>query len=137
MKINFCQIPFCRNRDFINKNLDVIQLPKNTIVVHASFSKFHGICLDSAGRVYSWGVQSNQKGRLGYPAPPAVLNPKRIVFPEAVKISYVATSDNHSVLISDNGRAYVFGSNSHGQLGLGGDTQFAGKTLKFLTPTRL
>ncbi|CBY34800.1 unnamed protein product [Oikopleura dioica] len=115
----------CCNLGFYkHKFSDVIQLPKNTVVVHASFSKFHGICLDSAGRVYSWGVQSNQKGRLGYAAPPAVLNPKRIVFPEAVKISYVATSDNHSVLISDNGRAYVFGSNSHGQLGLGGDTQF-------------
>ena len=98
-----------------------VQLPSNGIVTHCSFSKYHGMCLDLYGNVYSWGLQSNQPGRLGYPEPSVVLTPKRVIFPESsllLKIGCISTSDNHSVFISTNGKVFVVGSNIHSQLGL-------------------
>ena len=66
-------------------------------------------------------VKSNQVGRLGYAKPSVVLKPQKVQFPDSVKISFISTSDNHTVFISKNGRAYVCGSNQIGQLGLGPD----------------
>ena len=66
-------------------------------------------------------IKSNQVGRLGYAKPSVVLKPQKVQFPDSVKISFISTSDNHTVFISKNGRAYVCGSNQIGQLGLGPD----------------
>lgn len=106
-----------------------VQLAQNGRIVHSSFSKYHGMCLDSFGSVYSWGIQSNQKGRLGYAEPSVVLYPKEIKFPDSIKIAFISTSDNHSVLISTTGRTYVIGSNQFGQIGLGTEVRQSYKAM--------
>ena len=67
--------------------------------------------------------KSNQVGRLGYAKPSVVLKPQKVQFPDSVKISFIATSDNHTVFLSSNRRAYACGSNQIGQLGLGPDVK--------------
>ena len=103
-------------------------------VVHSSFSKYHGMCLDKDGDVFSWGVQSNQKGRLGYAQPSVVLTPKKVTFADSSKIAFISTSDNHSLFIATSGRAYVVGNNQHGQLGIGHEVGLM-ETIELITTT--
>ena len=34
-----------------------VQIESNGKIIHTSFSKYHGMCLDSNGNIFSWGVQ--------------------------------------------------------------------------------
>ena len=80
----------------------------------------HSAAKTVSGRLFTWG--SNHKGQLGIAAehlsmvsvPHVVDVPQR---PALETITCVAAGAQHMVAVSDIGKVYVWGSNSHGQLG--------------------
>lgn len=69
------------------------------------------------GEVFSWGYNGN--GQLGNGTNANQPNPTRVSNLTAVVIQKVICGNAHSLLLSDDGAIYAFGSNSYGQLGTG------------------
>ncbi|KAF2466673.1 mitochondrial protein-like protein Fmp25 [Lindgomyces ingoldianus] len=88
----------------------------------------HALLLTSSGRVFSFasGTQDfPSKGQLGIPGltwetrPPGVFDrPHEVTTLKGFPISKIATGDYHSLVSDSGGRAFAFGDNSAGQLGL-------------------
>lgn len=80
---------------------------------------YHVIALSSKGNVYVWGYNAN--GQLGttntirQPLPVRVRKPE----PGFLFASNIAAGAYHSIIVSDRGDVYAFGSNRNGQLGNG------------------
>ncbi|XP_054159354.1 RCC1 and BTB domain-containing protein 2-like isoform X2 [Oppia nitens] len=72
--------------------------------------------LDS-GEVFSWGYNGN--GQLGLGTNANQPNPMRVTNLNGVVIQKVVCGNAHTLLLSDDGTIYAFGSNSYGQLGTG------------------
>ncbi|KAK9743459.1 hypothetical protein RND81_03G240700 [Saponaria officinalis] len=75
----------------------------------------HCVALDVQGRCYTWG--RNEKGQLGHSD---TLNRDRpTIVSELSKYNIVMASAgrSHTVVVTDDGQSFAFGSNKHGQLG--------------------
>lgn len=48
----------------------------------------------------------------------ASLSPAKVTLPKEVKIEQISSGLHHTLMLSSKGEVFVFGSNSHGQLGL-------------------
>ena len=83
-----------------------------------SCGKDHSLCLDKDGIVYSFG--KNNMGQLGVGKSGDELEfthePQKLDLPP---IKQVCCGMNFSICISEEGHAFSFGKNSHGQLGIG------------------
>mmetsp|Transcript_40455 Transcript_40455/g.114559 ORF Transcript_40455/g.114559 Transcript_40455/m.114559 type:complete len:458 (+) Transcript_40455:142-1515(+) len=103
-------------------NLDTPHRVKSLLGVKIMFvaagsAACHSICGDAEGRCYTWG--RNEKGQLGHgdltirnmPTPVEGLEGKVVVSASAGK--------NHSIVVTDDGKCFSFGSNQYGQLGIG------------------
>mmetsp|Transcript_11042 Transcript_11042/g.24623 ORF Transcript_11042/g.24623 Transcript_11042/m.24623 type:complete len:1461 (+) Transcript_11042:338-4720(+) len=113
----------------------------NRRIVAIAAAENHSLAVTSNGQVYAWG--SNRFGQLGMdtttnnssssqhhngnkkqPAAAAasssscVLVPRRIDDLREINIQTVAAGEKHSVAVSSQGKLYVWGDNSSGQLGL-------------------
>merc|ERR1712137_1404888 len=85
------------------------------IMLHVSCGQYHLLFLKSQGEPYSCG--SGYFGELGQKKKANESVPVWIQFP--VKIVQVATGFDFSACLGDDGRVFVFGDNTCGQLGLG------------------
>ncbi|KXJ90151.1 regulator of chromosome condensation 1/beta-lactamase-inhibitor protein II [Microdochium bolleyi] len=92
----------------------------------------HGLLLTSAGRVFSFASSTTEfpsKGQLGVPGltwasrPEGAFDqPHEIEMLKGFKISQIAAGDSHSVALAKDGRVFVWGDNTSGQLGF--ETEF-------------
>ncbi|KAL2650925.1 hypothetical protein R1flu_019053 [Riccia fluitans] len=82
----------------------------------------HTLVLSRDGQVFSTGL--NDHGQVGVQLSHATNPPACLEFVEVIeglpdRCIHIAAGYNHSAAISDEGQVYVWGSNGHGQLGLG------------------
>eukprot|EP00094_Tigriopus_californicus_P010528 TCALIF_10156-PA protein Name:"Similar to MYCBP2 E3 ubiquitin-protein ligase MYCBP2 (Homo sapiens)" AED:0.02 eAED:0.04 QI:14/0.77/0.5/1/0.88/0.8/10/0/4914 len=66
----------------------------------------------------------------------ASLPPAKVSLPSRVKIVQISCGLHHTLLLSSNGDVFAFGSNTHGQLGVG-DFIPRGKPTKLILPTKI
>ncbi|XP_015417007.1 PREDICTED: probable E3 ubiquitin-protein ligase HERC6 [Myotis davidii] len=108
----------------ISNNPEPIKALETLHVVFVSCGKEHSLAVCHKGRVFAWGAGS--EGQLG------IGEFKEIIFtltPMKEKGMYrikvgtlqVSCGDHHSLALSEDGKAFSWGKNSHGQLGLGKD----------------
>jgi alpha-tubulin suppressor-like RCC1 family protein len=113
-----------------DKNIPTLipSLSLNDIIKVANGTDDHCLCLNSQGRVWSFG--NNEAGQLGLKGKHAG------IFPTLIKdfnnIIEVEAGSTHSLCLDKEGRVWSFGSNEYGQLGLG-DNQ--NRDLPTLIPT--
>ncbi|KAI2631190.1 regulator of chromosome condensation 1/beta-lactamase-inhibitor protein II [Xylaria nigripes] len=96
-------------------------------VTNISSGLEHVLLLTSRGRVFSAASSTSDfpsKGQLGIPGlnwatrPPGPFDqPHEILTLKGFKISQIAAGDYHSLALEKDGRVFVFGDNSSGQLG--------------------
>lgn len=68
-------------------------------------------------QVYGWGYNGN--GQLGIGSTANQLSPIRISNFNGIKVVKLACGYSHVLALTDEGTMYSWGSNSHGQLGIG------------------
>lgn len=102
----------------------------NIYITKAVCGEVHTLLLSTTGELYSFG--SGAKGQLGL-GPIRILPidcegfqfmpvPKKIGGILASKrIVYIASGDNHCMVIDSEGKLYGWGSSKYGQIGMGGD----------------
>lgn len=84
--------------------------------------KVHSLALDTAGNIWSWGV--NDKGQLGDVSDRTRFRPEQVIGESAV--GSIALGASHSLAVKQDGSVRSTGLNDMGQLGLG---DFLGRDL--------
>lgn len=81
----------------------------------------HGIALDTSGNIWTWG--KNNKGQLGLhnttPRNVPQMVPDENGKPNSNKFKKVSAGGEHSAAIDMSGQVWSWGSNNHGQIGIG------------------
>jgi alpha-tubulin suppressor-like RCC1 family protein len=96
-----------------------------TIARRIACGKYHTVVLSVEGAVFSFGAgMSGQLGRTCSWESSAPWQPDRVIFPtndqdDAIHVIQIVCGDEHTVCLTDLGRAFSFGSGCYGQLGLG------------------
>jgi len=87
-------------------------------VVEVSTGTFHGLALTDGGRALAFGL--NNFGQCGYPVQfiTTIRAPREVAIPQGERCSRVSCGAFLSFVITESGRAYPFGSNAYGELGL-------------------
>lgn len=80
-------------------------------------SKFHSVAISTKGSIYTWG--HGRGGRLGHGDEVAQLEPTIINSLIGRVITFIASSENHILALTNNGDVYSWGSDKYGQLGHG------------------
>uniref|UniRef100_A0A7S1L6J1 RCC1-like domain-containing protein n=1 Tax=Neobodo designis TaxID=312471 RepID=A0A7S1L6J1_NEODS len=94
--------------------VDKVPLPESIAVIAAGNN--HVMALSYMGRVYTWGA--NQNGQLGTNARTMhEVTPSVVAFPSGENITCISSGTLHLAALSQSGRLFMWGSNSHGQLG--------------------
>lgn len=107
-----------------------IKLLRHRPVISISCGESHTLALTIGGNVYAWG--DNSQGQLGVGDTTNRLRPEMLRSLRNALACSVHTGRQHSMVVSPRGTLFAFGSNSHGQLGLGED----GKDVRYVaTPT--
>ncbi|KAH9625958.1 hypothetical protein KSS87_021872 [Heliosperma pusillum] len=80
---------------------------------------WHSVCISADGDVYAFG--GNQFGQLGTGSDQAETLPRLLDAPsiENVNAKIISCGARHSAIVTENGKAYCWGWNKYGQLGLG------------------
>ncbi|XP_019320182.2 probable E3 ubiquitin-protein ligase HERC6 isoform X1 [Panthera pardus] len=95
-----------------------IQALETLRVELVSCGKEHSLAVCYKGRVFAWGAGS--EGQLGIGEFKEInLIPQKIKTLTGIKIIQVSCGNYHSLALSEDGQVFSWGSNSHGQLGLG------------------
>jgi alpha-tubulin suppressor-like RCC1 family protein len=89
-------------------------------IIDVSAAKYHDLAVTGTGKVYSWGNGKN--GRLGHGNENSVPEPLIITSLLKIKVIKIATGEGHSLVLSNEGSIYSWGSDRFGQLGHGGFT---------------
>ncbi|BBN02425.1 inhibitor of Bruton tyrosine kinase [Marchantia polymorpha subsp. ruderalis] len=91
-------------------------------IVSVAAAKFHSVALTATGEVYSWGF--GRGGRLGHPdfdihsGQVAVITPRQITNSFGCRpVRVIAVAKHHTIVATDNGEVYTWGSNREGRLG--------------------
>eukprot|EP00245_Coleochaete_scutata_P005890 TRINITY_DN1986_c0_g1_i1.p1 TRINITY_DN1986_c0_g1~~TRINITY_DN1986_c0_g1_i1.p1 ORF type:complete len:496 (-),score=119.88 TRINITY_DN1986_c0_g1_i1:650-2137(-) len=77
----------------------------------------HCIAIDEAGRVFTWG--RNENGQLGHGDRRQRNVPTLVAGLSKYKVVRAAAGRHHTVVVTSSGQSLAFGSNKHGQLGIG------------------
>ncbi|ESQ49713.1 hypothetical protein EUTSA_v10019953mg [Eutrema salsugineum] len=109
-------------------NQDVQKLPGRVDSLHGCFiklvsaAKFHSVAVSSHGEVYTWGF--GRGGRLGHPefdihsGQAAVITPRQVIYGlGSRRVKAVAAAKHHTVIATESGDVFTWGSNREGQLG--------------------
>ncbi|CAG6004363.1 unnamed protein product [Menidia menidia] len=90
-------------------------------VVALACGQDHCLALCASGHVFSWGA--GEAGQLGiFPQPQGnTYRPSKVPIPMPIGVVQVACGKCHSLALTKGGDVFSWGSNSHGQLGLGKD----------------
>ncbi|KAJ8771751.1 hypothetical protein K2173_026928 [Erythroxylum novogranatense] len=115
-------------------NAHIQKLPCKVDTLHGSFvklvsaAKFHSVTVSARGEVYTWGF--GRGGRLGHPdfdihsGQAAVITPRLVTFGLGSRcVKAIAAAKHHTVLATEGGEVFTWGSNREGQLGYTVDTQ--------------
>ena len=97
----------------INIPIKLNSLSKITAI---SSGAYHTLALDVYGSAYSWGC--NDFGQVGITYKDVCELPQQIIFPDASIIKAVGCGEWYSMVLTQNGDVYSWGSNGWGQLGL-------------------
>ncbi|CAM6101074.1 unnamed protein product [Calypogeia fissa] len=91
-------------------------------VIAVAAAKFHSVALTASGEVFSWGF--GRGGRLGHPdfdihsGQVAVITPRQIIHGFGYRgVSVIAVAKHHTVVATNGGEVYTWGSNREGRLG--------------------
>ncbi|KAG6548207.1 hypothetical protein Mapa_010258 [Marchantia paleacea] len=91
-------------------------------IVSVAAAKFHSVALTATGEVYSWGF--GRGGRLGHPdfdihsGQVAVITPRQITNSFGCRsVRVIAVAKHHTIVATDGGEVYTWGSNREGRLG--------------------
>ncbi|KAL9247066.1 hypothetical protein vseg_020537 [Gypsophila vaccaria] len=106
--------------------LDALQ---GSYIKLTSASKFHSVAVTARGELYTWGF--GRGGRLGHPefdihsGQAAVITPRQVVSGlGSRRVKAVAAAKHHTVIATESGEVFTWGSNREGQLGYASvDTQ--------------
>lgn len=109
-------------------NAHLQKLPGKVDVLHSSYvniivaSKFHSVAVTASGELYTWGF--GRGGRLGHPefdihsGQAAAITPRKVTFGlGSRRVRAAAAAKHHTVIATDNGDVFTWGSNREGQLG--------------------
>ncbi|EAZ02887.1 uncharacterized protein [Oryza sativa Japonica Group] len=108
-------------------NAHIQKLPCKVDALHGSYiktvaaSKFHSVAVSSDGELYTWGF--GRGGRLGHPdihsgQTTAVITPRQVTVGLGRKrVNVVAAAKHHTVIATEAGELFTWGSNREGQLG--------------------
>ena len=77
-------------------------------VVDIELGERHGIALDSAGQIYTWG--SNEFGQLGHGNTTALATPQKVAFFEGKDVVNISAESSTSMAVTSDGNAYVWGT---------------------------
>lgn len=101
-----------------------VALPEPVLAVDAGL--WTSAAIGASGKIYAWGDNAygevgdgTRRGASPRPGQVAGLPP----------MAAVAAGDAHSLVLAESGRIYAFGTNSHGELGLGNTTMASGPQL--------
>ncbi|KJE88637.1 hypothetical protein CAOG_00256 [Capsaspora owczarzaki ATCC 30864] len=95
----------------------VTNLPER--IVRIACGNSHAVALSETGRLYAWGAHSSGQLGVGEPLEDR-LSPVRVES-NVVRddVADFACGGNHTIILSNSGLLYAFGSGAQGQLGLG------------------
>ncbi|XP_058204306.1 uncharacterized protein LOC131318502 [Rhododendron vialii] len=109
-------------------NAHIQKLPCKVDALHGSFikmisaAKFHSVAVTGKGEVYTWGF--GRGGRLGHPdfdihsGQAAVITPRPVTSGlGARKVKAIAAAKHHTIVATEGGEVFTWGSNREGQLG--------------------
>ncbi|CAN1319621.1 Inhibitor of Bruton tyrosine kinase [Linum perenne] len=115
-------------------NSDMQKLPCKVDTLHGSLirlvsaAKFHSVAVSEHGEVYTWGF--GRGGRLGHPdfdihsGQAAVIAPRQVTSGiGSRRVRAISAAKHHTVLATEGGEVFTWGSNREGQLGYTVDTQ--------------
>ncbi|CAJ2672066.1 unnamed protein product [Trifolium pratense] len=93
-----------------------------SIIKLISAAKFHSVALTDRGEVYTWGF--GRGGRLGHPdfdihsGQAAVITPRQVTTGlGSRRVMAIAAAKHHTVIATQGGEVFTWGSNREGQLG--------------------
>lgn len=93
-----------------------------SLIKSVSASKFHSVAVSASGEVYTWGF--GRGGRLGHPdfdihsGQAAVITPRLVTSGlGSYRVRAVAAAKHHTVIATESGDVFTWGSNREGQLG--------------------
>ncbi|XP_004288404.1 PREDICTED: uncharacterized protein LOC101310352 [Fragaria vesca subsp. vesca] len=94
----------------------------DSLIRSVSAAKFHSVAVTARGEVYTWGF--GRGGRLGHPdfdihsGQAAVITPRQVTSGlGSRRVKAVAAAKHHTVVATDGGEVFTWGSNREGQLG--------------------
>lgn len=109
-------------------NAHIQKLPCKVDSLHGSFiklvsaAKFHSVAVSAKGEVYTWGY--GRGGRLGHPdfdihsGQAAVITPRKVTSGlGSRRVKAIAAAKHHTVVATEGGEVFTWGSNREGQLG--------------------
>lgn len=109
-------------------NAHMQKLPCKVDALHDSYikiisaSKFHSTAVGSRGELYTWGF--GRGGRLGHPefdihsGQAAVITPRQVTLGlGSRRVKAIAAAKHHTVIATESGEVFTWGSNREGQLG--------------------
>ena len=94
-----------------------IKLLRHRPVISIACGEAHTLAVTIGGNVFAWG--DNSQGQLGVGDSTNRLRPEMVRSLRNALVCDIAAGKQHSMAISPKGWLFAFGSNSHGQLGLG------------------
>ncbi|KAK8542910.1 hypothetical protein V6N12_015488 [Hibiscus sabdariffa] len=93
-----------------------------SIIKLISAAKFHSVAVTSHGKVYTWGF--GRGGRLGHPdfdihsGQAAIITPRQVTCGMGTRrVKAIAAAKHHTVVATEAGEVFTWGSNREGQLG--------------------
>lgn len=93
------------------------KIPQLSHIKKVSVGGFFALAINQEGKVYAWG--RNDRGQLGLGDRENRNMPTEIFFFKNMPIENVKTQGSYSIAITKDGKAYAWGGNESGQLGLG------------------
>ncbi|CAK9191892.1 unnamed protein product [Sphagnum troendelagicum] len=91
-------------------------------VTSVAAAKFHSAAITASGAVYTWGF--GRGGRLGHPdfdihsGQVAVITPRQVICGIGSKrVKVIAVAKHHTIVATDGGEVFTWGSNREGRLG--------------------
>ncbi|XP_077247706.1 ankyrin repeat family protein / regulator of chromosome condensation (RCC1) family protein isoform X2 [Tasmannia lanceolata] len=85
-------------------------------------AKFHSVAVGAGGELYTWGF--GRGGRLGHPdfdihsGQAAVITPRQVILGiGSRRVKVIAAAKHHTVIATEGGEVFTWGSNREGQLG--------------------
>lgn len=109
-------------------NAHIQKLPGKVDALHGSYTrmvasaKFHSVAVGASGELYTWGF--GRGGRLGHPdfdihsGQAAVITPQKVTSGLGSRqVKAIAAAKHHTVIATEGGEVFTWGSNREGQLG--------------------